>query len=274
MLKKKEVILTLLALFGLVAESSAAGGSGISVGLGVGSGVSAGLASTESGASSSLEASTNSATFTDLGISTQSGASIALGTSTDVGIIEGTNVAATSSLTALGANSGVDIAASTATLGTSKVTIDAPAVEITGKVVPTQSLETTSMVTVGGPAIDATSSVSVGVPKLKLGADVDTSTSTGIAALIGSTDATANADISAGLDVHTLQANVGVASQVDGAADLGEILGTGDVLPVHSKLAVTADAIPAVPEADTYAMLLAGLGLMGFMVKRRREAPN
>jgi len=87
-------------------------------------------------------------------------------------------------------------------------------------------------------------------------------------------DATANADISAGLDVHTLQANVGVASQVDGAADLGEILGTGDVLPVHSKLAVTADAIPAVPEADTYAMLLAGLGLMGFMVKRRREAPN
>ncbi|ABB75011.1 PEP-CTERM protein-sorting domain-containing protein [Nitrosospira multiformis ATCC 25196] len=270
MLKKKEVILTLLALFGLVAESSAAGGSGISAGLGVGSGVSAGLASTESGASSSLEASTNSATFTDLGISTQSGASIALGTSTDVGII----VAATSSLTALGANSGVDIAASTATLGTSKVTIDAPAVEITGKVVPTQSLETTSMVTVGGPAIDATSSVSVGVPKLKLGADVDTSTSTGIAALIGSTDATANADISAGLDVHTLQANVGVASQVDGAADLGETLGTGDILPVHSKLAVTADAIPAVPEADTYAMLLAGLGLMGFMVKRRREAPN
>ena len=51
-------------------------------------------------------------------------------------------------------------------------------------------------------------------------------------------------------------------------------MGIGDVLPVYSKLSVTADAIPAVSEADTYAMLLAGLGLMGFMVKRRKEALN
>jgi hypothetical protein len=64
---------------------------------------------------------------------------------------------------------------------------------------------------------------------------------------------------------------MGVVSQVDGTADLGGTLGIGDVLPVYSKLAVTADAIPPVPEADAYAMLLAGLGLMGFMVKRRRK---
>ena len=275
MLKKKEIVLTLLAVFGLVAESSASGGLGVSAGLGVGLGASTGLASTGSGVSSSLEASTDSAISTDLGISTRSGASIGLGTSTGVGIIGGTSVAATpSSLTTFGANSGVDIVASTPTLGTSKVTIDAPALEITGKVVPTQVLETTSMITVGGSAVDAISSVSVGAPKLKLAADVDTLTSTGIAALIGSADATANVDTSAALDVDTLQADMGVVSQVDGTAELGATVGIGDVLPVYSKLAVTADAIPAVPEADAYAMLLAGLGLMGFMVKRRKEMLN
>ncbi|ODT77265.1 MAG: hypothetical protein ABS69_08790 [Nitrosomonadales bacterium SCN 54-20] len=272
MLKKKKVVPILLAVLGLVAESSAAGGSGVSAGLGIGLGASVGLASTESGVSSSLEASTNSATSTELGISTGSGASIGLGTSTDLGIAGGTNVAATtSSLTTLGASSGVDIAAPTATLGTSKVTIDAPALEITGKVVPAQALETTSMITVGGPAVDAISSVSMGAPKLKLAADVDTSTSTGIAALIGPADATANVDTSAALDADALQADIGVVSQVDGTADLGGTVGIGDILPVYSKLAVTADAIPAVPEADAYAMLLAGLGLMGFMVRRRKE---
>jgi hypothetical protein len=30
-------------------------------------------------------------------------------------------------------------------------------------------------------------------------------------------------------------------------------------------------AVSAVPEADAYAMLLAGLGLMGFIVNRRKE---
>jgi hypothetical protein len=30
--------------------------------------------------------------------------------------------------------------------------------------------------------------------------------------------------------------------------------------------------IAAVPEAETYAMMLAGLGLVGFMVARRRQA--
>jgi hypothetical protein len=149
--------------------------------------------------------------------------------------------------------------------------LEAPALGITGKVAAAQSLDTISTITGGLPAVDAISSVSVGAPKLKLAADVDTSTSTGIAALIGPADATANVDTSAALDVDTLQANVGVVSQVDGAADLGGTLGAVDVLPVYSKLSVTADAIPAVPEADAYAMLLAGLGLMGFMVKRRRK---
>jgi hypothetical protein len=152
--------------------------------------------------------------------------------------------------------------------------VEAPALGITGKVAAAQSLDAMSTITVGVPAVDAISSVSVGAPKLKLAADVDTSTSTGIAALIAPVDTTANVGISAALDVDTLQADMGVASQVDGAADLGGTLGIGGVLPVHSKLAVTADAIPAVPEADAYAMLLAGLGLMGFIMKRRKEALN
>ncbi|HKX53872.1 MAG TPA: PEP-CTERM sorting domain-containing protein [Nitrosospira sp.] len=317
MLKKKKVVLTLFAVFGLVAESSASGGLGVSAGSGVGLGVSTGLGSTGSGVSSSVEASTNSVTSTDLGISTLSGASIGLGTSTDLGIspgletstdlgtstgletspglgtstdigastdlgvstdlgiATGTSVAATTSgLTTLGSNSIVDITASTPALGTSKVTLDAPVLGITGKVAAAQSLDAMSTITVGVSAVDAISSVSVGAPKLKLAADVDTSTSTGIAGLIAPADATANVDISAALDVDTLQADMGVVSQVDGVAELGGTLGTEGVLPVYSKLAITADAIPAVPEADAYAMLLAGLGLMGFIVKRRKEALN
>jgi len=31
-------------------------------------------------------------------------------------------------------------------------------------------------------------------------------------------------------------------------------------------------SVAAVPEAETYAMMLAGLGLVGFMVRRRRHA--
>jgi hypothetical protein len=168
----------------------------------------------------------------------------------------------------------VDITTSTPALGTSKVTIDAPALGIAGRVTATQSLDAMSTITVGVPAVDAISNVSVGAPKLKLAADVDASTSTGIAALIGPANTTANVDTSAALNVDALQADMGVVSQVDGTVDLGGTLGIGEVLPVYSKLAITADAIPPVPEADAYAMLLAGLGLMGFMVKRRKKTLN
>jgi hypothetical protein len=37
---------------------------------------------------------------------------------------------------------------------------------------------------------------------------------------------------------------------------------------VDRTLMITA----AVPEAETYAMMLAGLGLVGFMARRRRQA--
>jgi hypothetical protein len=47
-------------------------------------------------------------------------------------------------------------------------------------------------------------------------------------------------------------------------------VGVENVLPV--QLAITEDAaVSAVPEANEYGMLLAGLGLMGFMVNRRKE---
>ncbi|SEL52638.1 PEP-CTERM sorting domain-containing protein [Nitrosovibrio tenuis] len=36
--------------------------------------------------------------------------------------------------------------------------------------------------------------------------------------------------------------------------------------------AVTLKQVPAIPEPETYAMLLAGLGLMGFIVKRRSKS--
>jgi hypothetical protein len=37
------------------------------------------------------------------------------------------------------------------------------------------------------------------------------------------------------------------------------------------KFGLQVDAVAAVPEPESYAMLLAGLGLMGFMVRRRRN---
>ena len=39
----------------------------------------------------------------------------------------------------------------------------------------------------------------------------------------------------------------------------------------YLKIAVAADVAP-VPEADTWAMMLAGLGLMGFIARRRTQA--
>ena len=35
---------------------------------------------------------------------------------------------------------------------------------------------------------------------------------------------------------------------------------------------LTYTALPPVPEADSYAMMLAGLGLVGYMVRRRKAA--
>jgi hypothetical protein len=45
---------------------------------------------------------------------------------------------------------------------------------------------------------------------------------------------------------------------------------TGDVDGSQGGSYLLSSTITPVPEADTYAMMLAGLGLMGFMVRRRR----
>jgi hypothetical protein len=38
----------------------------------------------------------------------------------------------------------------------------------------------------------------------------------------------------------------------------------------HGTLYVNFDVVSSVPEPETYAMLLAGLGLLGFIVRRRK----
>ena len=47
-----------------------------------------------------------------------------------------------------------------------------------------------------------------------------------------------------------------------------QVMGTG----ANSYLHIAAVQVAAVPEADTYAMFLAGLGLMGFIARRRMQA--
>lgn len=49
----------------------------------------------------------------------------------------------------------------------------------------------------------------------------------------------------------------------DGSHDYFKLDSTG-------KLSYTTAAVAAVPEADTYALMLAGMGLVGFMARRRR----
>ena len=50
---------------------------------------------------------------------------------------------------------------------------------------------------------------------------------------------------------------------------------SGSAIPEFNGFSVdniNATAVTAVPEAETYAMLLAGLGMMGFVARRRRKA--
>lgn len=47
----------------------------------------------------------------------------------------------------------------------------------------------------------------------------------------------------------------------------------GDPLRDHIALSVNFQAAPPIPEPETYAMLLAGLGLMGAVVRRRQRNP-
>lgn len=306
MMKKKEVVLAMFAMFGLAAESSASAGLGVSTGLGASTGLSVSAspgASINSGAyassitSTNLGASSGSGASTDIGVSTDAGASVGIGTSTgetstglgtdleisdDLGVSTGLGVstdlgtssaagvfAGTSGLTALGAT--VDAVATRPMPATTKVTLDSPALNVTSEVVAAQAANSTSTITVGAPAVPTIIERDVETPKLSLTADVDASTSPEIGALVSSVAATVNPVLSDKL-ADTAQVGGDIAGQSTGTFDLSATAGVENIHPLHSKLATGADAVVStVPEADTYAMLLAGLGLMGFMVNRRKE---
>nr|WP_316640316.1 FxDxF family PEP-CTERM protein [uncultured Roseateles sp.] len=56
----------------------------------------------------------------------------------------------------------------------------------------------------------------------------------------------------------------------------GTAIGTGkfvtDVGTVYGQYNIQANAVQAVPEPETYALLLAGLGCIGFVARRRKQA--
>jgi hypothetical protein len=57
-----------------------------------------------------------------------------------------------------------------------------------------------------------------------------------------------------------------------GAAKQFTTLADGDYMWTLASNGTLTYGVPAVPEADTYALLLAGLGLVGFMARRRKLA--
>jgi hypothetical protein len=135
--------------------------------------------------------------------------------------------------------------------------------------VAAKAVNSTSTITVGAPAVAAITT-DVTAPKLGLTADTDASTSTAINALLSSATATTNTGISAVLGTDIANTSADIAGQSTNAFDLSATVGVENVLP--RQLPIVADtAVSTVPEADTYAMLLAGLGLMGFIVNRRKE---
>jgi hypothetical protein len=84
-----------------------------------------------------------------------------------------------------------------------------------------------------------------------------------------------------GVSTGTIGDDLGVylLSQTSGAfavrnsASVYEALTWSNGTPVYANLDMDGNLmIAAVPEAETYAMMLAGLGLVGFMVARRRKA--
>jgi hypothetical protein len=148
--------------------------------------------------------------------------------------------------------------------------LSAPALSVTSEVVAAQAVNRTSTITVGAPAVTAITKADVTTPKLNLTADADASTSTGISAWAASAGATTNTGISALPGTDIAYAGADIAGQSSNTLDFSTTAAVENLLPL--QLPITADAaVSAVPEADAYAMLLAGLGLMGFMVNRRKE---
>jgi hypothetical protein len=87
--------------------------------------------------------------------------------------------------------------------------------------------------------------------------------------LVLAATATTDTGISAVLGTDIANAGADIAGQSTNTFDLSATVGVKNVLP-HQLPVVADTAVSAVPEANTYAMLLAGLGLMGFMVNRRK----
>jgi hypothetical protein len=86
---------------------------------------------------------------------------------------------------------------------------------------------------------------------------------TGEFSLIGLLDPT--------LSVHTL--TIAIADVGDSAFDSGIFLGSfSSFTCVGANCNVGVTPTPGIPEPETYAMLLAGLGLMGLAAKRRRKS--
>jgi hypothetical protein len=64
---------------------------------------------------------------------------------------------------------------------------------------------------------------------------------------------------------------IGSGPQTPIALSYGSDVSAPDAAYIFRDITTTASLIPAVPEPETYAMLLAGLGLIGAVVKRRRS---
>jgi hypothetical protein len=148
--------------------------------------------------------------------------------------------------------------------------LSSPALAVTTEVVAAQAVDNTSTITVGAPAVAAITKGDVTAPKLSLITDADASTSTGISAWVASAAANNNTGVSAMLGTDIAYAGADITGQLTDTGDFSTIVGVEN--PLLLQLAITGDAaVSAVPEANEYAMLLAGLGLMGFMVNRRKE---
>lgn len=65
--------------------------------------------------------------------------------------------------------------------------------------------------------------------------------------------------------------NVAPTRQVPAAAAVANIFGNGTNLLLSSSGALAYSTVAAVPEANTWAMMAAGLGLMGFIARRRTK---
>jgi hypothetical protein len=77
------------------------------------------------------------------------------------------------------------------------------------------------------------------------------------------------------LNMYLLQQTTGVFAHRNDLSVFSAIEQGGNQvvanLDMNGNLTIAAVAVAAVPEADTYAMMLAGLGLVGFMAARRRS---